>query len=74
LALVEAELNFDKNPRLETAVGFLLSAAAGQQRRKRMIKIKMKSKIEKLSAVMSAFGLNPNHNLTLNLQCYEQDN
>jgi hypothetical protein len=28
LALVEAEPNFDKNPRLETAVGFLLPAAA----------------------------------------------
>jgi len=27
LALVEAELNFDKNPRLETAVGFLLPAS-----------------------------------------------
>jgi hypothetical protein len=25
LALVEAELNFDKNPRLETAVGFFVA-------------------------------------------------
>jgi len=32
LALVEGKIKFDKNPRLETAVGFLLSAAAGHNR------------------------------------------
>jgi len=66
LALVEAELNFDKNPRLETAVGFFVARqAAGHQRRKTMIKIKMKSKIKKLSAGRPSPALNLNHNLTL---------
>jgi len=32
LALVEAEIDFDKNPRLATAVGFLLPAPSGLNR------------------------------------------
>jgi hypothetical protein len=54
LALVEAELNFDENPRLETAVGFLLLAAVGHKPRKTMIK--RKSKIKNVIAAASAFS------------------
>ena len=47
--LVEGKINFNKNPRPATVVGFLLPRTATGQQPKAMteIKIKMKSKIKK---------------------------
>jgi hypothetical protein len=39
--------NFDKNPRLETAVGFLMPAPGRPTTRKTMIKMKNRIKIKK---------------------------
>jgi hypothetical protein len=55
LALVVVKSNFDKNPRLETVVGFLFDprplvprvfGAASHNRRKAQMKSKIKSEIE----------------------------
>jgi hypothetical protein len=63
--LVVGKTNFDKNPRLETAVGFLMPAPGQSKPRKTMIKIKMKITIKSPAHPALVHNLNHNRNLTL---------